>query len=143
MEFLKILFKMIRFNGRSYMLYLYCHIFTMSFLLAFLSVCSNNSLMHNYKIDSAISNNILAPAALVCLFTICFLPYAYETFLKERKQEYSILMILGMTEAEVMINMFIQCLIVRSTGCIIGLAGGSGLAFLFFLFLCIIFYRFF
>ncbi|NBH13103.1 ABC transporter permease [Lachnospiraceae bacterium] len=135
MAFLKILFKMIRYNHKSYKLYMYCNTFTMTLLFAFLSICSNDSFMHSYYIDSKISYNILAPAALICLFTILFLPYAYKAFLKGRKQEYSILMTLGMTEREVIANMFLECLTVSSIGCIAGLICGSGLAALFFLFL--------
>ncbi len=135
MELIKILFKMIRYHRKDYMLYLYCNIFTMALLLAFLSVCSNHSLMHNYQVDPMIADNILFPSLMVCLFTLLFLPYAYEAFLKGRKQEYSVLMTLGMTEREVIANMFLECFAVSSAGCILGLICGSGLSVLFFLFL--------
>lgn len=133
MEKFKLLLKMLSYNKNNYKMYLYCNIFAVALFTAFLSVYHNESFMSNYKIDSSISSNVFAPTILMGLFMVSFLPYAYTTFLKGRKQEYAVFMVLGMTESEVLVNMFLECLIVSAAGAGIGLVAGSVLSFIFFI----------
>lgn len=135
MEKWKLLLKMIRYNKNAYKMYLYCNIFAVSLFTALLSIYQNNSFSNNSEIDGSISSNVFAPTVLMGLFLILFIPYAYTAFLKGRKQEYAVFMVLGMTESEVVANMFLECSIVSVAGGITGLIFGSGLSFIFLVFL--------
>lgn len=136
MEKFKLTLKMLRYNRKSYKMYLYCNVFAVALFSSFISIYNNDSFMNNAKIDSSISSNVFAPTVLMGMFMVLFIPYAYMSFLKGRKQEYAVLMVLGMTEFEVIINMFWECLMVSIVGGAIGILIGSGLSFTFFVFLC-------
>lgn len=103
MEKIRILLKMIWYNRKNYILYLVCNIFIIAFFQAFLSIGENESFMSADKIDPMISSNIFAPTVLTALFMILFVPYVYEAFLKSRKQEYAVLITLGVTQYEVIL----------------------------------------
>jgi len=135
MEKIKLLLKIIRYNKNAYKMYLYCTIFAVALFTALLSIYHNNSFTYNSRIDSRISSNVFAPTVLMGVFLILFLPYAYTAFLKGRKQEYAVFMVLGMTEPEVITNMFLECFIVSLAGGIMGIIIGSGLSFVFLVFL--------
>ena len=125
MEKIRILLKMIWYNRKNYILYLVCNIFIIAFFQAFLSIGENESFMSADKIDPMISSNIFAPTVLTALFMILFVPYVYEAFLKSRKQEYAVLITLGVTQYEVICNMLLECLIISIVSFCAGIVTGS------------------
>ena len=135
MEKIRILLKMIWYNRKNYILYLVCNIFIIAFFQAFLSIGENESFMSADKIDPMISSNIFAPTVLTALFMILFVPYVYEAFLKSRKQEYAVLITLGVTQYEVICNMLLECLIISIVSFCAGIVTGSVLSVFFFFYL--------
>lgn len=135
MEKIRILLKMIWYNRKNYILYLICNIFIIAFFQAFLSIGENESFMSADKIDPMISSNIFAPTVLTALFMILFVPYVYEAFLKSRKQEYAILITLGLTQYEVICNMMLECLLISIVSFFLGIVTGSILSVFFFFYL--------
>lgn len=135
MKKLKLILKMIRYNKNAYKMYLYCNTFAVALFTALLSIYYNDSFTNNNKIDSSISSNVFAPTVLMGLFLILFIPYAYTAFLKGRKEEYAVFIVLGMTESEVIMNMFLECLIISIVGGFSGIVIGSGFSYVFLVFL--------
>ena len=135
MEKARIFLKMVWFNRKNYLLYLLCNSFTIAFLQAFLSIGQNQSFMFSNKIDPMISSNVFAPTVLTILFMILFIPYTYEAFFKSRKQEYAVLMTLGMTEYEIIGTMMAECLMIGVLSFVCASVLGTLLSVFFFFFL--------
>ena len=108
MNFNKIALKMLRVNFKRYLLYFICNALSVTLFYCFAALFTNDSFMHNPAIDSSISSNIMAPSYLVSIFIILFVPYSHSAFQKLRRNDYGILLTLGMTEKELLINMFTQ-----------------------------------
>ena len=88
--------------------------------------------MNGSIVNSSISSNIYAPSLLIGIFLVLFIPYSYHAFLKNRKQEYGILMTLGMREKEVFFNMLLENCIIAGLSLICGLILGTLISFIFY-----------
>ncbi|WP_411681855.1 FtsX-like permease family protein [Clostridium thailandense] len=125
MNFNKIALKMLRINFKRYLLYFICNAFSVTLFYCFAALFTNDSFMNNPAIDSSISGNITAPSFLVSILIILFVPYSHSAFQKIRRNDYGILLTLGMTEKEVLINMLIENGIIALISLIFGLLIGT------------------
>lgn len=57
--------------------------------------------MNPNKVNSMISSNLIAPSIVVVLFSIFFILYAHTSFVKFRKTEFGLFMLLGMTNWDI------------------------------------------
>lgn len=71
-----------------------------SLFLAFASVYTNNSFMDETIVNPMISSNILFAGVLVTLFFIVMILISGRVFWNERKKEYAVMSVLGMSQRE-------------------------------------------
>lgn len=132
MTFKEISTRMLRRNYKRYLLYFYCNVFTIAVFNTFSEIYLNDDFMNPRIVNSLISSNICAPTLFTAIFMFLFIPYSYSAFFRKRKSEYGILMTLGMTEKEVLINMLSENLTISFLSLVAGMAGGTALSLLFF-----------
>lgn len=125
MNFNKIALKMLRVNFKRYLLYFTCNAFSVTLFYCFAALFTNDSFMKNPAIDSMISSNIIAPSVLVSIFIVLFIPYSHSAFQKLRRNDYGILLTLGMTEKEVLVNMLFENGVIALISVVFGLLIGT------------------
>lgn len=132
MTFYDISRKMLRVNFGRYRLYFLCNLFAAALFCCFAVIFTNKSFMNEEIVNSSISNNIYFPGFLSAVFLILFLPASCQAFLASRKQEYGILISLGMSRKEAFRNMLLENVSVAVFALAAALAAGTVLSFLFF-----------
>lgn len=125
MNFNNIALKMLRVNFKRYLLYFICNAFSVTLFYCFAALFTNDSFMKNPAIDSSISSNIIAPSFLVSIFILLFVPYSHSAFQKLRRNDYGILLTLGMTEKEVLINIVFENGVIALGSIVFGLLIGT------------------
>jgi ABC-type lipoprotein release transport system permease subunit len=132
MTFKEISFQMLRNNYKKYLLYFCCNVFAIALFYTFAAIYTNEEFMNPAYVDKSISGNIYAPCVMTAVFMFLFIPYSYGVFLKKRKNEYGILMSLGMNEKEIWVSMIFDNIAVSTMSLACGLLGGTFLSLLFF-----------
>lgn len=133
MNFNKMALKMLKVNFKRYLLYFICNTFSVILFYCFAALFTNNSFMKNPSVvDTSISSNIIAPSLLVSIFIVLFVPYSHNAFQKLRRNDYGILMTLGMTEKEVLINMLFENGIIALISVVSGLFIGTFISMVFY-----------
>lgn len=132
MTFYEISRKMLRANFSKYRLYFLCNLFAAAVFYCFAAIFTNRSFMNGITVDSSISNNIYLPSFLSAVFLIIFLPVSCQVFLSSRKQEYGIMLSIGMSWKEVFRNMLFENMAVAVCALAAALVVGTLLSFVFF-----------
>ncbi|MDE5864004.1 MAG: ABC transporter permease [Lachnospiraceae bacterium] len=94
-----------------------------SLFLAFASIYTNHSFMDETIVDPMISSSILFAGVLVALFFAVMILISGRVFWNERKKEYAVMSVLGMSQREAVKNMIRENILV--------LAGIIPIVFLF------------
>lgn len=132
MTFYDISMKMLIANFRRYRLYFLCNVFSIALFYSFAAILTNKPFMNIRIVDSAISSNICAPSIFAGIFLVLFIPYSNNAFLRNRKYEYGVLMTLGMSEREVLVNMLLESCVIAGLSLISGLVLGTIISFAFY-----------
>ncbi|MFW6377566.1 MAG: FtsX-like permease family protein [bacterium] len=131
MEFSEIAFKMFKTEIKKYRLFILCNLLVVAILYSFISILSNKQFMNASIVDPMISSNVFGPTYLIIAFSIIFIPYTQNVFIKSRQRDYGILLTLGMTENEVRRSVLIENLILCLLFLIFGLLLGTVLSLVF------------
>ena len=124
--------KMLKRNFSKYRLYFFCNLFAAALFFCFASIFTNASFMNEEIVNSLISSNIYFPSMLAALFLIIFLPVSCQVFLASRKQEYGIMLSLGMSPREAFRNILFENIAIAVIALMMALAAGTALSVLFF-----------
>lgn len=106
--------------------------FTIMLFYSFAAIFTNQSFMNKDIVNSMISSNIYAPSIFAGIFLVLFVPYSYQAFMKNRKHEYGILMILGMSETEVLVSMLLENCVIAGISLVGGLVLGTVISLFFY-----------
>lgn len=98
-----------------------------------MSILTNKDFLNPYKVNTSLSSMIIAPTICVALFSIFFVLYAQASFIKFRKTEYGMFMVLGMTNIDVAKIMIFENSSIGFVSLITGLIFGRFFSWLFFL----------
>lgn len=134
MTFSAIVWKMAKANHKKYLLYFLCNIFTVMFFYMFSSVFFNERVVELKGINS-LKYVLAIPGVALIVFTIFFILYAHEIFIKSRRSEFGLFMSIGMTTRDIGKLLLIESLVISATSVIIGILGGAVFSRLFFLLL--------
>lgn len=132
MTFYDVSIKMLKANYKRYRLYFICNLVAVALFYCFAAIFTNQLFMNRDIVDPMITSNIYAPSVFTGVFLILFIPYSYSAFLRNRKQEYGILMTLGMSETQVLKNMIFENCIIAGISLSIGLIVGTVISFVFY-----------
>jgi putative ABC transport system permease protein len=80
--------------------------------------------MNNFQ-TGLIASNIIAPSIGVTIFSVFFIIYAYSSFLKYRKREFGLFMILGMTNFYIIKMIVFEICMIAVVSILLGLISGT------------------
>lgn len=133
MTFREITYKIFKANLRRYLLYFLSSSFAMIMFFMYSSIYTNEKLMHSPQMTSGISSMLGVPTVGIIIFSIFFIVYAYNSFLKYRKKEFGLFMVLGMTDKDIRKIIFIENAIIAASSLIISLIIGTIFSKIFYL----------
>lgn len=125
MTFNEITFTMFKANIRKYLLYFLCNNFTVMILFTYLTLMTNKNFMNYNKVNSVISSNLIAPSVVIGIFSVFFIIYTQNSFIKFRKTEFGLFMVLGMTNNDIAKIMLIENCIIALSSLAVGLIAGT------------------
>ena len=101
MNFRAIFFKMFKSNIRRYILYILCSAFTIMIVFLYLTMYTNKDFKDSSKVNDLISSNLYTPSLVLAIFSICFIIYVHNYFMKFRNKDFALFMILGITNNDI------------------------------------------
>lgn len=88
--------------------------------------------MNSNKVDSSISSMLIAPTIGIAVFSIFFIIYAHNAFIKSRKSEFGLFMVLGMSYHHIRKIIVLENTIIAILSIITGLLSGTIFSGLFY-----------
>lgn len=131
MTFNKIVWKMAKYHYKKYLFYLACNSLAILFFFMFMTVYFNEQLVALKEIEG-IQSLLAIPGAALIVFTVFFISYAHQIFMKKRRSEFGLLMTLGMTKRDISKLVLIENSIIAVIAIIIGIGAGTFFSRFFF-----------
>lgn len=132
MTFREVIVKNLASNIRRYLSYFLCCSFTIMIFFIFSTTYYNKSL-YEYSIKTEFIYLIYMGLITLFIFSVFFINYAHNSFIKARCAEFGLLMTLGMTKKNISRMIWIENIIILSASFVIGLISGVLFSRLFFL----------
>ena len=132
MTFNEIILKMFKHNFRRYLLFFLCNSFTVMIFFVYASLYTNRDFNDAYKVDPSISSNLFAPGLGIVLFSVFLVIYAQSAYMKNRKKDFGLFLVLGMTNKDIKKIILVENAIIAAASIIIGIAAGTQFSYLFF-----------
>ncbi|WP_157793939.1 FtsX-like permease family protein [Paenibacillus donghaensis] len=133
MTFSSMFWRIFKANLRRYLLYFLCSSFTIMFFFTFTSLNDNPDFQDFYKVNGMISGNLYAPLLILKVFSVFFILYAQSAFAKQRKRDYGLFMVLGMTPGNIRLLILFENSLIALGSIAAGLGAGTLFAGLFYL----------
>lgn len=133
MKFNELSLRMFKSSIRRYKLYFLCSSFNTMVLFLYLTMYTNKDFNDPYKVDPFISSNVFAPTVILCIFSACFIAYAHNYFVKLRKKDFALFMILGMTENNIRKIITLENMLISVISILVGLILGTCFSKLFYM----------
>ncbi len=134
MTFKSIVWKMASGNHRKYMTYFLCNSFTVMFFFTFAVVYFNEQVVAGKEIQS-LKYILAVPGVALIVFTVFFIQYAHDIFMKQRKSEFGLLASIGLSPRDIQKMVIIESAMISGLAVISGLVGGMVFSRFFFLLL--------
>ncbi|MGM9948604.1 MAG: FtsX-like permease family protein, partial [Lysinibacillus sp.] len=134
MTFKSIVWKMARGSHRKYMTYFLCNSFTVMFFFMFATVYFNEQVIAVKEIQS-LKYILAVPGVALIVFTVFFIQYAHDIFMKQRKSEFGLLASIGLSPRDIRKLVIIESVMISGLAVISGLIGGMVFSRFFFLLL--------
>ena len=132
MTFRDVTIKNLIFNIRRYLSYFLCCSFTIMVFFVFSTTYYNKSL-YEFSVKTEFIYLIYMGILALFIFSVFFINYAHNSFIKARCGEFGLLMMLGMTKKNISKMIWIENIIILSGSFIIGIISGVMFSRLFFL----------
>ncbi|MGH4121598.1 MAG: FtsX-like permease family protein [Clostridium sp.] len=88
--------------------------------------------MNPFGINYSITGNMVAPGVMLALFSAFFIFYAQNSFIKYRKKEFGLFMVLGMTIQDIQRIMFLENGLIAIVSLLTGIVSGTIFSKLFY-----------
>ncbi|MCL6602477.1 MAG: ABC transporter permease [Paenibacillus sp.] len=132
MTFRRMAFQIFKANLRRYLLFFLCSSFTIMIFFTFATLSNNPDFMDSYKVNGMISGNLYAPTLILKVFAVLFLIYAQSAFVKFRKSDYGLFMVLGMTHHNIRKMLVFENGMIAVASILTGLGLGTVFSGIFF-----------
>ncbi|APC39431.1 FtsX-like permease family protein [Clostridium estertheticum] len=133
MTFNQIALKIFKANLRRYLLFFLCNSFSILVFFTYATIYTNKNFMNPSNINYSITGNMVAPGVMVMLFSAFFIFYAQNSFIKFRKKEFGLFMVLGMTNNYIQRMMIIENGLIAIFSLLTGLVSGTIFSKLFYM----------
>lgn len=100
MSFNQIVWKMIKHNYKKYMFYYLCNSLTVMLFFIFSTLYFNEQVVELKETES-IQYVLMIPGVSLITFTLIFISYAHNIFIKQRKSEFGLFLTLGMSNRDI------------------------------------------
>jgi ABC-type lipoprotein release transport system permease subunit len=134
MSFNQIVWKMAKVHYKKYILYFLCNSFAVMFFFMFSTVYFNEQVVRVKKLES-IQYVLTVPGVALVVFTVFFISYAHNIFIKRRRSEIGLFMTLGMSNRDISKLLLLENVIIAIFSIISGILSGIIFSRLFFLLL--------
>jgi ABC-type antimicrobial peptide transport system permease subunit len=134
MSFNQLAWKMAKAHSEKYLLYFLCNSFAVMFFFMFATVFFNEEVVAVKKTES-IQYVLTIPGVALLVFTIFFIRYAHQIFIKRRKSELGLFKTLGMTNGDLTKLLVIENGVIAFFAILLGLLSGLVFSRLFFMML--------
>lgn len=101
-------------------------------LFRLLLLYTNPDFNDPYQVNGMVSGNLYAPFLVMRVFAVLFIVYAQMAFLKFRKSDFGLLMVLGMTSHNIRKIILLENSMIALASILTGLGAGSVFSGLFF-----------
>ena len=125
MTFNRMAFRIFKADVRRYLLFFLCSSFTIMIFFTYSTLLTNRDFMNPDKVNTMISSNTIAPSVVIILFSVFFIFYTQNSFLKFRKVEFGMFMVLGMTNKNIRRIILIENGIIAIVSIAAGLLAGT------------------
>src|SRR5699024_11143095 len=119
MTFNKIVLKMAKYHYKKYIFYLVCNILAVMFFFMFMTIYYNDQLVEMRELR-LIQHELTIPGAALIVFTIFFISYTHQVFMKRRRSEFGLFMTLGMTKRDISKLILLENAVIAIIALIIG-----------------------
>lgn len=130
MSFNQIVWKMAKVNYKKYIFYLLCNIFAVMFLFMFSTIFFNEAFIQVLKDPQQ-----TLPIIGLIVFSVFFITYAHNIFIKNRRSEFGLFITLGMSNRDIAKLLLLENGVIALVSILCGILGGTVFSKLFFLIL--------
>ncbi|GGP16627.1 FtsX-like permease family protein [Oceanobacillus neutriphilus] len=123
MSFSRIVWKMAKANYKKYIFYYLCNTFAVMFFFIFSTIYFNRQ-VDEVKISGSIQYLLIIPGVTLVLFTILFISYAHQIFIKQRRSEFGLFITLGMTDRDIVKLVLLESTVIGLLSLTSGIIGG-------------------
>ena len=123
MTFQKIVWKMAKYHYKKYLFYFLCNSAAVLFIFVFMTLYLNEYIVSVKQIEGLVYVLSIPGAALI-MFTIFFISYAHQIFMKKRRSEFGLFMTLGMTNRDIAKLLLLENSVIGLVALIVGLGSG-------------------
>ncbi|MBC5638749.1 ABC transporter permease [Ornithinibacillus sp. BX22] len=136
MTFIELVWKMAKVNYRKYLFYFLCNSFVVMVFFMFSTVYFNEGIRNANEMDGeSLSTILMIPSVALIVFTVFFIHYAHSVFIKRRKKEFGLFLMVGMSDKDISKVLLLENSAIALLSLGVGLLSGSIFSRLFFLLL--------
>ena len=134
MTFNQVVWKMAKVDYKKYIVYYLCNSFAVMFFFMFSTVYFNSRVEQGKKLES-LQDALSIPGVALIIFTIFFISYAHNVFMKQRRSEFGLFMTLGMARRDIGKLLVMENGVIGILSILSGLLAGAVFSRLFFMLL--------
>ena len=134
MTFNQIVWKMAKVEYKKYIFYYLCNSFAVMFFFMFSTIYFNRRVEQGKKLES-LQDALSIPGAALIIFTIFFISYAHNVFIKQRRSEFGLFMTLGMARRDIAKLLLLENGVIALLSILSGILAGTVFSRLFFMLL--------
>jgi ABC-type antimicrobial peptide transport system permease subunit len=134
MTFNQVVWKMAKVNYKKYLFYFLCNSFAVMFFFMFSTVYFNSRVVEGKQTES-LQDALSIPGVALIIFTVFFISYAHNVFMKKRRSEFGMLMTLGMSRRDISKLLILENGVIALVSIFFGIIAGAVFSRLFFMLL--------
>lgn len=132
MTFNQLVWKMTKVNYKRYTFYFLCNCFAVLFFFMFSTIYFNEKVI---GFTENMKQALVIPGVALIVFTVFFISYAHNIFMKKRYKEFGLFKTLGMTSKDIIKLLLRENIVIGCLSILVGMLGGAVFSRLFFLLL--------
>lgn len=125
MNLLTLTLRNVQRDFRLYTIYLVAMITGVIIHFTFLSLMYNQDILEMLKNKEDFQMGVTIASVVIFLFIIFFILYANSFFMKQRKKEFGLYLLLGMKESQVTLMVFFESVLIGAVSLVIGILLGG------------------
>ncbi len=134
MTFNQVVWRMAKVNYKKYIFYYLCNSFAVMFFFMFSTVYFNSRVEAGKQTES-LQDALSIPGVALIIFTVFFISYAHNVFMKKRRSEFGLFMTLGLSRRDISKLLVLENGVIAIASIFSGILAGAVFSRLFFMLL--------